>query len=114
MQAALLAPSKQASNFAALEAVVYSHCITLGARRVDADGANEAIVEFVVADPNQAQCIGTACVGSISESIVIHGVNFNLFTSRARDGNGLHARCWKSSKNTSACWQIGLGKCCAI
>merc|ERR1712066_170809 len=114
IEAALLAPSKQASSLAILEAIVCSHCVTLGARSADANGTSQAAVELVVVDPSQAQCLGTACVGLITKGIVIHGLNCGLIICRARDSSGLHARSWRSSRNTSACWKINLGRCRAI
>merc|ERR1712107_661673 len=103
-------PSRQAI----FEAIVCSHCIAFGACRTDANGTSQAGVELVVVDPSQAQCTGTAFVGLITKGIVIHGLNCGLIICRARDSSGLHARCWRSSRNTSACWKIDLGRCCAI
>merc|ERR1712050_536581 len=106
IEAALLAPSKQASSLAIFEAIVCSHCVTLGARSADANGTSQAAVELVVVDSSQAQCAGTACVGLITKGIVIHGLNCSLIICRARDSSGLHARSWRSSRNSSACWKI--------
>merc|ERR1712119_100682 len=114
IQTTLLAPSKQASSLAIFEAIVCSRCVTLGARSADANGASQAAVELVMVDSSQAQCAGTACVGLITKGIVIHGLNCGLIICRARDSSGLHARCWRSGRNTSARWKIDLGWCCAI
>merc|ERR1712107_479400 len=82
IQATLLAPSKQAGSLAIFEAIVSSHCVTLGASTADANGTSQAGVELVVVDPSQAQCTGTAFVGLITKGIVIHGLNCGLIICR--------------------------------
>merc|ERR1711965_60817 len=97
IQAALLAPSKQAGSLAILEAIVCSHCIAFGAHRTDANSGSQAAVELIMVDASQAQCVGTAGVGLITEGIVIHGLNCGLIICRTGYSSGLHARCWRSS-----------------
>merc|ERR1712048_1277527 len=114
VQAALLAPSKEASSLAVLEAVVCSDRVALRAIRADANGSSQAFVELVMVDSCQAQRTLAALVGRITEVVVIHALDCSLIISGARNSSRLHAWLWGSSRNARARWKINLCWCCAV
>jgi len=79
IEAALLAPSKEASTLAILESEVGSNSIALGARGADANGTGQACIEFVVINAlcQRERSLATF-VGSVTEVIVIHALDGGL------------------------------------
>jgi len=88
IEAALLAPSKEASTLAIFESIVSGDCIALRASRANADSTRQARVEFVVVDASQRESSLATFVGGITKIVVIHGLNGGLVIGRTRSRIG--------------------------
>jgi len=78
VEAALLAPSKEASGLAIFEAVVGGHSIALTARVTDSNFAGHATLEFVMVDATQTKGVLATLVALVTEGVVIQSLDFGL------------------------------------
>jgi hypothetical protein len=85
IEAALLAPSKEASGLAIFESIVCSGGIAFAARTGNANLVSHTRIEFVVVDASHAQTSLATLVALVAESVVIQGLNFGLIVGRALD-----------------------------
>jgi len=75
IEAALLAPSKEASGLAILEAIVGSGSIAITAGIADANFASHATLELVMVDAAQTKSIFATLVALVTEGGVIQGLD---------------------------------------
>jgi len=78
VEAALLAPSKEASGLAVFEAIVGSGGIAVTASIADADFAGHATLELGMVDAAQAKGALATLVALVTECVVIQGLDLGL------------------------------------
>jgi len=110
----LLAPSKEASGLAILEAIIRSYSIAFTASITDSNFSGHATFEFVMVDATQTKGVLATLVALVTERVVVQGLDFGLIVGCALHCTGLEARCGRASWDSCACWKVSLGGSCAV
>jgi len=76
VEAALLAPSKEACGLAVFEPIIGSGSVAVTASIADPNFAGHATLELVMVDATQTKSIFATLVALVTECVVIQGLDF--------------------------------------
>merc|ERR1711937_925292 len=109
-EAARLAPAKQASCLAVLEAIVSHGVVALGATRADAEIRLDARSELVVVDAAQAKSLLAASILLLADVLGISECRLVISTTGTSDLQAVLARCSNCRGEASAAFETILGR----
>merc|ERR1719316_2055363 len=117
VQAALLAPTKEACSLAVLDTIICSLSVALRTRAANADCCCQAIIELAMVNLqcDKVGCFVAAIVGLVSKIIGIHALDCRgLVRGASAGGSGFKAWCGASSREACASRQVCLSIRCAV